>query len=168
MGGKAGSSSSGPPKVVKKTMRDQRAAALPVLNEISKQIMEALTTGGVNARIPIMQRIIEAGRHATAQAVRGAEETSARANLGPYGRGLIEGIGQQGEFATNQAGMSVIQSLMDQAADFGLLRGSGAFGASSPVSKGTGDASGGISALFNIGAGLGGSMAGLGGAITAF
>lgn len=134
-GSGSGSGASGPPKVVKRTMRDQSKAAKPVLNEIGAQILEALQTGGVNARIPIMQRTVEAGRHASAQASQNAENAVARGNYGPYGRMLTENVAQQGEFNTSQSAMQVIQQLMNMAPDFGLLRGSGAFGASGTVTK---------------------------------
>lgn len=161
--GKSGSgtatSKSGPTKTAKAAMTSQYEATLPILQLLSKQIVEALSTGGVNARIPIMQRVVEAARKAASDTMRGATDAVARSGVGQYGRQFLEGVKGKGEFDVSQAALQVIQSLLGQAPDYGMMRGSPIWG-NATQSKSTSTKEGatdwtGLSSLFKVGTELG-------------
>lgn len=57
--------------------------SVPNILEGSRQIFEALSTGGVGARLPVAQRGVEATNTATDQAVTGARENFARSGMNP-------------------------------------------------------------------------------------
>lgn len=169
MGKKSGSSGqqSGPVKPARQAMNAQFQATLPILQLMSQQITEALRTGGVNSRIPIMQQTVAAGRKATSDTVRGVDEANARGNMGPYGRNLKQGAQASGDFNTSQAAMQIIQQLMGQGGDYGMMRGSPVWGSATMTKGSSSDSAfdvGDIGQLFKVGQALGMTMATGGGA----
>lgn len=68
----------------------------PGRGEMLKQVQEALATGGVGARIPIVQRAVEQQRMAGAEALKGAEEQlAARGITGSFVGKTLAGLRQQ-------------------------------------------------------------------------
>lgn len=63
----------------------------PIAQQLASQTLEALTTGGVGARIPIVQRGVEAAKRAGSEAVRQTEETIGAGRLGgtPFGQSIL-------------------------------------------------------------------------------
>ena len=58
------------------------AEVSPLRKEVLGQTMEALTTGGIGARLPIVQKGIEASRSATSSALSQLDESLARSGGG--------------------------------------------------------------------------------------
>lgn len=93
-----------------------------VRKESLSQVEEALKTGGVGARIPIIQRAVEAANASSSQAQTGTEESLARVGLTgtPYGQRILAGQKQQGAFAASQIPTDYVQQLIQQAPAIGL------------------------------------------------
>jgi len=132
---------------VSAAQQGQVGATLPVLQQLMQQIMTSLQTG-TTQQIPMVQRSVEAGRNATANASQQTGEMLARAGVtGPYARSVQEGVDQQGAFDVSQIDPKIMQQLLFQTApDLALMRGSPVFGGASGTSttKGTGGGSGDI------------------------
>jgi hypothetical protein len=112
-------------------MNAQVGASTPVLQLLAQQLMEALSTGNVGARIPLMQRAVEASKNATATQNQQVNSRIAQGGVtGPFANAMQSGTAQQGAFGVSQAGPQMIQSLLALMPDFGLMRGSGVFGGS--------------------------------------
>lgn len=81
------------------------------------QLQEALTTGGIGARIPIIQKSVEASKSATSAALRGTEESLARAGIAgdPFGQKVLAGTRLAGETATAQIPINIIQQMISGA-----------------------------------------------------
>lgn len=68
-----------------------------------QQGAEALRTGGVGARIPIIQRAVEASKLATSNALQGTESGAAAAGVsGPYLQSILAATREQGGLATSR------------------------------------------------------------------
>jgi len=85
-----------------------------IRGEYTKQLMEALTTGGVGARIPIISKAMEASKRATSQSVRGAEENITRSGFAgtPFGEAILANISREGAYTTSQIGPQYAQQLI--------------------------------------------------------
>lgn len=89
----------------------------PLLELFTSQGVEALQTGGVGARIPIVQRAVEGTRVAASQAERQTTESLAQAGLAgtPFGENILAtqrtqaGLGEQSQL--NQILMQFIGQL---------------------------------------------------------
>src|SRR5262245_47727887 len=66
----------------------------PVMQQLLGQMSEALSTGGVGAQIPLIQKSVEASRQATSQGLREAEELGARVGGGRGSSALSNTLGQ--------------------------------------------------------------------------
>lgn len=82
--------------------------------EYNEQLMEALTTGGVGARIPIISKAMEASKRATSKAMTGAGEDMARKGLSgsPFGEAILSNISREGAYATSQIGPQYAQQMI--------------------------------------------------------
>lgn len=160
------SSSSRPTGVQKQAMIGTYQSTMPILQELSRQILEALKTGGVGAQIPMIQRLIEATSKSASDTTRSATTSVARSGAGEYGRNFLEAVKGQGGFSVSQAALQAIQALLGQAGDIGMMRGSPVWGV--PVASSSSTSSGGsnpfssLAATFNIGQ-KAGSSGGTGG-----
>ena len=75
----------------------------PARKELLGQTTEALKTGGVGARIPIIQRAVEASKQATGNALRGTSgDLAARGITGPYASSILSATREAGGQATSQ------------------------------------------------------------------
>src|SRR3990170_1667452 len=70
------------------------------------QVAEALQTGGVSARIPLIQQSIEASRQGASRALAGTRENLGMVGLenSPWGQAIMAQTRIQGEQATNLIG----------------------------------------------------------------
>lgn len=82
--------------------------------EYADQLMEALTTGGVGARIPIISKAMEASKRATSKAMTGAEEDMSRKGLSgtPFGEAILGSISREGAYTTSQIGPQYAQQMI--------------------------------------------------------
>lgn len=127
--------------------RETQAFALesilkPLAGELIPQIVEALSTGGVGARLPIAQRGVEAGRSAASRTNLNTEQSLATAGLTgtPFAESIKAFTRASGEQTVAGIPISIAQSLAALAPS--LITGGGAIsiggpGLSSGESKGT-------------------------------
>jgi len=119
---------------------EQKATAKFFLENVSKpigemlipQILEALQTGGVGARIPIAQRAIEQSRAATSRALTDTEASLSRAGQArtPFGERTKAAVRTAGESTIAGIPIEIAQALMMMAPQ--LLTGSGTISISGP------------------------------------
>ena len=159
--GKQGVSTSGPSKQQELTTEFFRSeVAEPLGRTLVPQIIEAMTTGGIGARIPIAQRSVEQTRAATSKAITGTEESVARAGLRgtPFGARTVAGTRLAGESAIAGIPIEIAQALMALAPQ--LLTGGGTIAVAGPgVSKSTTPAQSVFGDLLKAGATLGSAFA---------
>jgi hypothetical protein len=95
----------------------------PVTQQLLAQMSEALSTGGVGAQIPLIQKSVEASRQATSQGLREAEELGARTGGGRGSSALSNTLGQlalQGNLATSQITTNIASQFIAAAPGFAL------------------------------------------------
>ncbi len=87
-----------------------------VRGELVQQMGEALTTGGVGARMPIIRKAEESSRQATSNALRALEkELAVTGQAGtPFGTRAKAETTQRGEMGTSQIGPSMIAQFLQQ------------------------------------------------------
>jgi len=68
-GGGGGTISTTTDPAMSAAVSEMTATSRPVRNEVYRQVLEAMTTGGIGARLPIVQRGVEASRAATSSAM---------------------------------------------------------------------------------------------------
>lgn len=85
----------------------------PLRNEVLGQTEEALKTGGVNARIPQVQRAVEASRTAASEATAQTKDETAQAGIGatPYAQNILAQVNQRGNLATSATLSDLINEL---------------------------------------------------------
>jgi hypothetical protein len=88
--------------------------AKPLFQESAAQQLEALKTGGVGARIPMIQRAVEASKAATAGALRGTTDELAATGLAgtPFAASTLAGTRMSGEQATSQIPTTIAQHVI--------------------------------------------------------
>ena len=75
----------------------------PARKELLGQTLEALKTGGVGARIPIIQRAVEASKQATGNAMRETSgQLASRGITGPYASSILSATREAGGQAASQ------------------------------------------------------------------
>lgn len=86
----------------------------PIRRELSNQTLEALRTGGVNARLPLVQKAVEQARSASAGQMRQTQQNLAQGNLmnTPFGQSILAQQGQAARFAESQIGPAFAQQLI--------------------------------------------------------
>lgn len=82
----------------------------------ANQISEALTSGGIGARLPLAQRAVEATRSATSNALRGTDARLARTNLAgtPFGESIRSGVALEGAVKAADAPIQVTMQALEQ------------------------------------------------------
>lgn len=80
-GGKGGSSQTSASRELEAFTGELREQSRPVRQEVFAQILEGLRTGGIGARIPIIQQAVEASRQATSSALRQLDQSLAQTGL---------------------------------------------------------------------------------------
>lgn len=114
-GGKSQARSSG--ANLDKFLAEFQEQSGPARQTFFDQLNEALTTGGVGARLPIIQKSVEASKSATSAARVATTESLAKAGIGgtPFGQQILAGQELQGNLATAQIPTNIIQQLIAQA-----------------------------------------------------
>lgn len=89
----------------------------PVRTEVLNQTEEALKTGGVNARIPIIQRAVEATRAGAGQTTQATEESLAKAGIAgtPFAERILADIRQKGALDTSTVQSNIINQIIGNA-----------------------------------------------------
>ena len=89
----------------------------PLRKELLGQTLEALKTGGVGARIPVIQRAVESSKQATSNALRGTTESLGATGLAssPYGQSILANIRTQGGQATSQIPTQIAENFIGAA-----------------------------------------------------
>ena len=84
------------------------------------QLTEALETGGVGARIPIIARAMEGTREAGSKAMTSTAEELARSRLAgtPFGEKIMAGERRQAEIAPQNTRTQIIQQMLAQMPGF--------------------------------------------------
>ena len=96
------------------------AETTPARQELIGQMEEALTTGGVGARMPIISKAEESSRQATSNALRALETqlaTTGQAGT-PFGTRARAETTQRGEQATAGIGPNIIAQFLQQIPGF--------------------------------------------------
>ena len=82
-------------------------------NLILRQLAEALSTGGIGARIPIIQRAVESSKMAGAEALKGTESTLAKYGVGgPFAAKQMANVGTQTRLATSRVPTDMTQQFI--------------------------------------------------------
>src|SRR5574343_463664 len=86
----------------------------PLRQEYTQQLMEALSTGGVGARIPIMQTAVESSGRATSDAMKQVEQQLAQSGLGdsPYGQRILADTALGGKLAASGVQTDIMNQLL--------------------------------------------------------
>ena len=149
--------------------REQRTAFAPLQGMLLKQGGTGLRTGGIGARIPDIQRAVEAARMSQAQGLRTLDTQLAQGGLAgtPFGAAARGEAGRQAEFVTSQVGPQLIQERINQALSLiGAQGGQGLAGLGQAASLSSQQAIAAQAAQAQqsagIGAGLGGAAVGIG------
>ena len=88
----------------------------PARKELLGQTLEALKTGGVGARIPIIQRAVEASKQATGNALRQTSgDLASRGITGPYASSILAATREGGAQATSQIPTNIAGEMIGRA-----------------------------------------------------
>lgn len=99
-------------------------------NLLLGQLAEALSTGGVGARIPFVQRAVEASQQATAQGLARTKEDLARSGIGGlFARNTLAQQRQAGAQQASQIESGLLQQFISQTIPFLTATQNTAFGA---------------------------------------
>lgn len=88
--------------------------------ETISQMFEALTTGGVDARIPIINQAVERSKQATSASMRGLDETFAQSGLAgtPFAARAKTETAAQGRQAESQIPTQIVQQILQKIPGF--------------------------------------------------
>jgi hypothetical protein len=116
-GGKGESKSS---KDLSELAQQFAAETGPTRRTLIDQMYEALTTGGVGARIPLVDRAVESSQRATSESLRALDTQLAQTGLAgtPFGERIRAGTEQQGRLATSQVSPNIIGQMIQQIPGF--------------------------------------------------
>ena len=92
----------------------------PLRQQLEGQFMEALNTGGVGARMPIISKAQEQSRQATSNTLAGVDTQLAQGGLAgtPFGQMIRANTLQQGNQATAMVPFNIIQAMLQQIPGF--------------------------------------------------
>jgi hypothetical protein len=113
----------------------------PVRQEFTKQLQEALTTGGVGARLPLVQSMTEQAGKATSDTLKQVTDQLSQSGMikSPYGQRILADTALSGEYAKKSIPSSVVQQLLSVLPNYTLGTGntivSGLTGASDAQSR---------------------------------
>lgn len=116
--GKGGSSTKVPQefKNLAGQQLSERLRAAPARNMVFQQMAEALRTGGIGARIPIIQQAVAAQRGGVAQTLSGASsDLYKRGITGPYAGSILNATRMAGENAISRIPTDYASQFINQA-----------------------------------------------------
>lgn len=99
------------------------AESTPLRQLLLDQGLSVAQTGGVpQAKIPIIQRAVEAQKQATSQNLRGAQDQLSGAGLGdsPFAQGIMQDIRSKGDQAAATVSTQVGEQMMGSAANMAI------------------------------------------------
>lgn len=119
-GGKGGKSSG--ESLLEGTVRDLSSETKPIREVLSSQYLEALNTGGIGARIPIITAMQDQSRMGTANALRGTSDQLATAGLArtPYAASILANTRLQGDTATAMIPSQVASGFISGAPQYAM------------------------------------------------
>lgn len=87
----------------------------PLRNTFVDQLLEALTTGGIEARIPIIQRATESAKASLSDSMSGLRDSLARSGLSssPFGKATVAKAYNEGQLGVSQIAPNIIQHMID-------------------------------------------------------
>jgi hypothetical protein len=121
-GGKGGSAGSGstaitanPDPETSAFTKELREGSKPIRDEVFGQVLEALKTGGIGARLPIIQKSVEASRAATSQALTDTKAAASGTGLekSPFLARILAETRLGGEQQTNAIPQAVAKEFID-------------------------------------------------------
>ena len=85
----------------------------PIIQESSAQQLEALRTGGVGAKIPLIQRSVEASKQATGTALAATKDELSAAGIGgtPFAQNILARSRMGGEQAASQIPTAIAERI---------------------------------------------------------
>ena len=91
------------------------AAGMPGMKTILSQLMEALTTGGIHAQIPLISRMLEQGKSGLATSLTDTQNDLGRYGLAksPFGQGVLANARIAGEQNIANIGPSMAQKFIE-------------------------------------------------------
>lgn len=152
-GGGKGSQSTESSNDLNDIARQFFAETSPLRRNLIGQFDEALTTGGVDARIPLISRSQEQSRQATSNSLRQIDDQLAQNNLAgtPFGERIRAETLQSGEQSTAQIPTNIVMQMLQQIPGF-------VTGSNQTVVTGLGQAAGAEASAGGSNAGFLGSM----------
>lgn len=162
MGSSSGKGGTGAAKDTIKMNKQLFQESTPVRKELLGQTLEALTTGGVGARIPLIQRAVEANKAGLAQGLRASSENISSIP-GLAGTPFAESIMAQQRVGGEQALAGIPTEIAGQIAGgasnlalgFPQIANQGMIGGANVQSNAKGQQLGLVASLFNSAANLG-------------
>jgi hypothetical protein len=115
-GGKGGGGS----RALENLLTEVGGESKPARGELFSQIFESLRTGGIGARLPIVQQAVEQSRQATSGALSGTQAQLSRLNLlgTPYGQNILAQQRQAGEQGTARIPTDIANQFIQMAPGF--------------------------------------------------
>lgn len=121
-GGKGGSANKGstsisaaPDPEVSAFTKELREGTKPIRDEVFGQVLEALKTGGIGARLPIIQKSVEASRAATSEALTATKASASGTGLekSPFLQTLLANTRLAGAASTNAIPQNIAKEFID-------------------------------------------------------
>lgn len=115
-GGKGGGGSSKSSDDLNDIARQFFAETGPLRTQLNSQFLEAMTTGGSSARMPIIARSQEQSRQATSNSLRSLDSELAQNNLAgtPFGERIRGETVQRGEQQTAMVPTNIVMQMLQQ------------------------------------------------------
>jgi len=103
-------------------IRELSGETKPIRDELSSQFLEALQTGGIGARIPIIGAAQEQSRAGTARALTSTQDQITRMGLGrtPFAASTLAQTRVQGDQATSMIPSQVAQGFIGSAPQYAM------------------------------------------------
>lgn len=103
-------------------IRELSEETKPIRDTLSSQFLEALNTGGIGARLPIIGAAQDQSRAATAKALTGTQDQLTRMGLGrtPFAANTMAQTRLQGETATSVIPSQIAQAFIGSAPQYAM------------------------------------------------
>lgn len=103
-------------------IKDLSGETKPIRDVLSSQFLEALQTGGIGARIPIIGAAQDQSRAGTARALTGTQDQLTRMGLGrtPFAANTLAQTRMQGDMATSMIPSQIAQGFIGSAPQYAM------------------------------------------------
>ncbi len=121
-GGGGTSGSSNPDPALSKIAQSFFTETEPLRSEFTNQLLQLLQTGGTNARVPIIEKSVEATRKASSDALGATQTELARSGLAgtPFGENVLATQTATGEQAAAKTKIDLLRELLAQVSGYTL------------------------------------------------